>query len=118
MDNAVLRITNLLTSLLQTNCPVLSGNMKASMYITEATPTEITICISAPFYDIKEWKKSGSIIYTGAKNGFTDYASLVNAFGGFMKRNKSQHWANRCCFSAVNQIANEIGASVNNELEL
>ncbi len=134
MDDALLKITNLLTSLLETNCPVLSGNTKAHLEVLEAQPNEVVICISAPFYDLREWKRTKSIIYTGLNaNGITDYASLVNRFGAFYRGNevpkeitdtywvfqsstKSQYWANKNCVVAVSQIAKEIGAKVNNEL--
>lgn len=119
MDNTLLKITNLLTSLLETNCPVLSGNMKAHLEVLTAKPDEVVVCISAPFYDIKEWERTGNIIYTGSPkkwSNFTDYAMWVNKNGAFSKGNKSQYWVNRSCVSAVSQVANEIGAIVKNEL--
>lgn len=134
MDNTLLKITNLLTSLLETNCPVLSGNMKAHLEVVKAEPKEVVICISAPFYDLKKWRETGAIVYTGLNaNGITDYANIVNRFGAFYRGNeipneiknsygyfkestKSKKWVNKSCVSAVSQVANEIGAIVKNEL--
>lgn len=136
MDNTLLKITNLLTSLLETNCPVLSSNMKAHLEVLKAEPNEVVICISAPFYDLKRWRETGAIVYTGLNaNGITDYANLVNRFGAFYRgsevpqqiinsygyfksSSKSKAWASKNCITAVNQVANEIGAKVKNELQL
>lgn len=99
--------------------PVLSGNMSMFIQTAQAYGSEFVILIEAPFYDRKEWKKTGAIKHTGeSKKGYTDYASLVNDYGAFGKHNKSMNWVNRVCVEAATAIANEIGAEVINELEL
>lgn len=104
---------------LHCQAPVLSGNMQSLIQTAQAYGTEFVILIEAPFYDEKEWKKTGAIKHTGEiKKGYTDYAQLVNESGGFGTRNKSMHWVNRVCVEAAVALANEIGAEVVNELEL
>lgn len=119
MTNTIERLFNLLNAVLTTNCPVLSGNTKTHIEIKSVSEHEIVLCISAPFYDLKEWKKSGKIVYTGKSyNGVTDYASAVNQFGAFHTFNKSQYWVNRSCYETGKVIASEIGAELINELPL
>lgn len=114
------KLKNLLENILDINFPILSGNMyRHGVEIVSASDNEITLCIDAPFYDAKKWRESGAIIPTGESfNGITSYAMWVNKVGAFGRHNKSEHWVNRACFEAVNTLANEIGAEVENELEL
>lgn len=115
----LLKLVNLVSAELSINCPVLSGNMKSNLEITDIRANEITICISAPFYDLKEWRNTGVIKHTGKEIlGKTDYAMWVNNLGAFGRRNKSQYWANRSILASVETIANEIGAIVINELPI
>ena len=115
----LIKLVNLVATELSINCPVLSGNMKSNLEITDIKQDSITICISAPFYDLKEWKETGVIKHTGKViSGLTDYAMIVNSFGAFGKKNKSQFWANRSIYNSVNTIANEINAIVVNELPI
>ncbi len=117
--NDLIKLVNLVSMELSVNCPVLSGNMKSNIEITDIKDNEITICISAPFYDLKEWKKTGIIKHTG-KTIYekTDYAMWVNNIGAFGRHNKSQYWCNRSIYNSVNTIANEIGAIVINRLPI
>ena len=99
--------------------PVLSGNMKMNIKCGITTPSQCEIVIEAPFYDTNKWKKDKTIIHTGEnKGGFTDYAYWVNELGGFATHNQSEDWVNRALYEVVNEIANEIGATVINRLEL
>ena len=119
--NDLIRLVNLVSAELSINCPVLSGNMKSNLEIVDIKSNEITICISAPFYDLKEWKKTGVIKHTGSPKKwpqFTDYAMWVNLLGAFGRHNKSQFWVNRSIYNSVTTIANEIGAIVINRLPL
>lgn len=119
--NILMKIANLVMTELSINCPVLSGNMKSHIEITEIGDDEITICISAPFYDLKEWKKSGVINYIGSPKkypNFTDYAMWVNKMGAFGRHNKSQYWANRAVYNSASTIANEMDAILVNRLPL
>ena len=104
---------NLLYTNLLLKSPVLSGSMK--MHIQDNGEREIVI--DAPFYDLKEWNKTGNIVYTGkVYNGVSAYASIVNEMGAFGKHNKSEGWVNRAILEVANVIANEIGAEVVYEL--
>lgn len=117
--NDLIKLVNLVSAELSVNCPVLSGNMKSNLEIVDIRSNEITICISAPFYDLKEWKKTGVIKHTGQNiNGKTDYAMWVNLLGAFGRHNKSQFWVHRSIYNSVFTIANEIGATVVNRLPL
>lgn len=120
-ENTLVAFADILSFILESTCPVLSGNMKAHLEITEIGTNSITICVSAPFYDLNEWRKSGAIIYTGSPKkwpNMTDYALWVNDKGAFGKGNKSKHWINRVSYQAANLIANTIGAIVINNLDL
>ena len=100
------------------NCPILSGSMKKHVELG-FDGNNLQIVIDAPFYDMKQWKKTGQIIYTGAvKNGFTAYAYWVNEVGAFGRHNKSEHWVNRALNEACLIMANQIGAVVINGLPL
>jgi hypothetical protein len=104
---------------LHTRVPILSGNMAMFINTVESYGNEFVISIEAPFYDRKEWKKTGAIKHTGeTRNGKTDYAQWVNDSGAFGTHNKSMHWVNRVCVEAATVLASEIGATVINELEL
>lgn len=119
MTNDALKLEYLLSWLLYLDSPVLSGNMQKGIKIVNVSGDELTIEIDAPFYDFNKWKKTGNIIHTGKSyGGITDYAMWVNNSGAFGKKNKSMHWVNRACYNAANQIANEIGATVINELPI
>lgn len=109
------KIHSLLYSNLKLKSPVLSGNMKA--HIKKNGDREIVI--EAPFYDMKEYRKTGVIIHTGKViYGKKDYAEWVNELGAFAKHNKSEHWVNRTILDVARVIANEIGAEIINELQL
>ena len=119
MDENVEKLTSLLFSALVTSSPVLSGNMKSYIQLSKYSANECEIVIDAPFYDSKKWKKDKTIIHTGETiNGKTAYAEWVNKSGGFATHNKSQGWVNRACVEVAQIIANEIGATVINELQL
>ncbi len=121
MNQTVQKIYNLLDDDLYLSCPVLSGNMRKHI-LTNAVgigTNEITICISAPFYDSKKWKEEHVIFHTGEIiNGKSDYAEWVNTLGPFGRPGRSQHWVNRACYEVATVIANEIGAEVISELPL
>lgn len=113
--NLVQDLTMLLLSSLRLDCPVLSGNMKTFISIEDVSEDEITISISGPSYDLKQWRKTGQIIHT---NKF-DYAPIVNAVGAFGGRSKkSKHWANKSIVKACQIKANEWGAEVVNHLKI
>lgn len=119
--NDLIRLVNLVSAELSINCPVLSGNMKSNLEIVDIRANEITICISAPFYDLKEWKETGVIKFTGSPKKwpqFTDYAYWVNKSGAFSRHNKSQYWVNRSIYNSATTVANEIGAILVNRLPL
>lgn len=119
MTDTVEKLTSLLFSALVTSSPVLSGNMKSMIQIDEYSGSECKIVIDAPFYDMKRWKKEGVVVFTGENiKGKTAYAEWVNKEGGFGTHNKSMYWVNRACVEVATIIANEIGATVINELQL
>lgn len=121
MDRIVERIAKLLDDDLYLSCPVLSGNMRNHIDLNTVIEgdEEMTIVISAPFYDLKEWQKTKRIKFTGdIINGKHDYAEWVNTIGPFGHSGRSTHWVNRSCYEVVMAIANEIGAQVINELPL
>jgi len=104
------------------SCPVLSGNMRNHIAINPVFlggDEEITLVISAPFYDLKEWQKNHRIKYTGEIiNGKQDYAEWVNAYGAFNRGGRDVNWVHRAIFEAACTLASEIGAEVINELPL
>ena len=111
--NVLERFESLLLTTLSLNCPVLSGNMKQHISSLVATEHERRVLISAPFYDMGQWKEKKSIAHTGKNiNGFTDYAFWVNESGGFGRHNASEGWVNRSILDVANAIASEIGATV------
>lgn len=115
------KLYSLLNEDLYLSCPVLSGNMRNHIDLNTVQPgdKEITIVISAPFYDMKEFKKSGQVKYTNkVVDGRTDYAQWVNDLGPFGRPGRSQHWVNRTCYDVASAIANEVGGVVINELDL
>lgn len=117
--NDVEKLYNLVLFNLYAKSPKYSGNMASSIKTSEASGTEFTIVIDAPYYDVNEYKKRKVIIHDGgAKNGTSSYATSVNEKGGFGTHNQSMHWVNRACIECVRQIAAELGAIVINELEL
>lgn len=119
MDSILQKLFALTFSDLVIESPVMSGNMKAHIDIGKVSDDEIEIIISAPFYDVEKWKKTGRIEYTReSKNGVTDYANWVNEMGGFGRHNSSEHWVNRVLYECSQAIANECGGEVINELQL
>lgn len=107
------RLQSLLALTLRLSSPVLSGNMKS--LITQYAPTknEARIVIDAPFYDMKQWKKTHVIVHTGAViGGRTAYAEWVNRLGGFATHNASEGWVHRAILDAVRPIAEEMGAEI------
>lgn len=120
MDKLIQKIHSLLLDTLYLSCPVLSSNMRNHIEIGSVVgENEMSVVITAPYYDQTEWNKHKKIVLTGkAVNGKYHYAEEVNLFGAFGKGNKSMHWVNRACMQVATVIANEIGATVINELEL
>lgn len=97
------------------NSPVLSGNMQ--MFIQQTYPGK-EITIQAPFYDMKEWKRTGAIVHTGKSiNGFTNYAYWVNEAGGFGTHNQSEKWVNRIINLCAIEFAAKIGGRVEKYLD-
>ena len=117
--NDLEKLYNLVLVTLKAYSPVLSGNMVSSIHVNPENQYEFTIVIDAPYYDLNVWKKSHIIVPSKQNHmGRTSYAQSVNDNGGFGKQNKSKHWVNRVCNECVKQIASEIGAVVDNGLEL
>jgi len=113
------QLYSLIYSNLYLQSPVLSGNMQSHIRVDSIKPKEITIVIEAPFYDMKEWSKTGRILLTGdSYNGITNYAQWVNDIGAFGTRNDSMHWVNRVLYVCCKAIAVQEGAEVINELPL
>lgn len=99
---------NLVRVCLIADAPVLSGNMITGIETSDVQEHQIEICINAPFYDMKEWRKTGAIVYTGLNwkgTGITDYAFWVNEIGAFGTHNKSETWVNKSLLKAVKIIA-------------
>lgn len=117
MEDIVMSLQSLVFMNLLNDSPILSGNMQMNIQCGLSTPSEAQVVIEAPYYDMKEWRKTGNIIRTGQlKNGFSDYALAVNEVGAFGKHNKSEGWVDRTLIEAVETIANMIGAEVINKL--
>ena len=119
MTEELQMLSTLVKMYLEDLSPILSGNMAREIMLAELVEikdNEITFCINAPFYDMKKWRETGTIIHTGKKYGdISDYADIVNQMGAFGKHNKSEHWVNR----AVNQAASYMpNAEIINKLEL
>ena len=115
------KLYNLVDENLYLSCPVLSGNMRHHIDVNTVLKDdeEVEIVISAPFYDLKEWQKTGKIVFTGdIKDGKHDYAYWVNALGAFAKGGRDVNWVNRAIYEAVCTFASEIDAEVINELPL
>ena len=111
------KIYKLLFETLKNNSPVMSGNMKAHIKVkkVDLTNGEVVIEISGPSYDVTHWRHTGAIVFTHKYN----YAYWVNySLSKYGKRKSSTHWVNKACNEACQTIANEIGAILNNELEL
>lgn len=114
-------LSSLLLADLIMQSPRLSGNMKDNIKIVEFSDHKVIIEISAKFYDINLWGKTGAIVFTGSPKkhpGITDYPMWVNKKGAFGKHNQSEHFANRICNDVCEVIANEYNGEVRNELEL
>ena len=119
MTKELEKLYTLVNSSLLLHCPYLSGNMLNSIALSYIHEDSIRLRINAKFYDVNKFKKDGIIEFTGENhNGITNYAMWVNEFGGFFSRNNSMYWVNRAVYDAVQTIANEIGATVINELPL
>ena len=115
------KLYNLVDENLYLSCPVLSGNMRHHIDVNTVLKgdEEVEIVISAPFYDLNEYLKTGKIVFTGdIKNGMHDYAYWVNAVGAFGKGGRNVNWVHRAIYEAVCTFAAEIDAEVVNELPL
>lgn len=113
MEEVVEKMHSLLFSALTLSSPVLSGNMKSFIKTGGISDNRREIIIDAPFYDLKQWEKTGVVVHTGnTVNGRTAYAEWVNRLGAFGRPNKSQFWVNRAILEVATAIANEIGAQV------
>lgn len=115
------KLYNLVDENLYLSCPVLSGNMRHHIDVNTVLKDdeEVEIVISAPFYDLKEWQKTGRIKFTGETiNGKHDYAYWVNAVGAFGRGGRDVNWVHRAIYEAVCTFASEIDAEVINELAL
>ena len=115
------KLYNLVDENLYLSCPVLSGNMRHHIDVNTVLKDdeEVEIVISAPFYDLKTYEKTGRIKFTGeTKNGKHDYAYWVNALGAFAKGGRDVNWVHRAIYEAVCTFASEIDAEVINELAL
>ena len=75
----------------------LSGNLRDTIKLNVMGNDRIEVEIPAELYDLKEWKKSGAIIYTGLGS----YAQAVNVYGGFSKTHK--FYVERAIEEAVNK---------------
>ncbi len=119
MTKELEKLYTLVNSSLLLHCPYLSGNMLNSIALSYIHEDSIRLRINAKFYDVNKFNKDGIIEFTGKNyNGITNYAMWVNEFGGFFSHNNSMYWVNRAVYNAVQTIANEIGATVINELPL
>ena len=115
------KLYNLVDENLYLSCPVMSGNMRNHIDVNTVLQgdEEVLIVISAPFYDLNEWKKTGRIKFTGkTPHGMHDYAYWVNALGAFGRGGRNVHWVNRAIYEAVCTIASEMDAEVINELPM
>lgn len=110
MTQLLEEIYSLLNQNLILECPVLSGNMYKHIKIADIGDNEVTLEIDAPFYDMKEWRKTGVIKLIGNNiNGFTDYAYWVNKNGGFSTHNSSEGWVDRNITDVLDVIKNVYG---------
>ncbi len=115
------KLYNLVDENLYLSCPVMSGNMRHHIDVNTvlAGDEEVSIVISAPFYDLKEWQKTGRVVLTGKTVGDKhDYAYWVNALGAFAKGGRDVHWVHRAIYEACCTLASEIDAEVINELPM
>ena len=113
------KLYNLVDENLYLSCPVMSGNMRHHIDVNTVLKgaEEVEIVISAPFYDLNEWQKTGRIKYTGKiEDGMHDYAYWVNAIGAFGHGGRDVNWVHRAIYEACCTLAAEIGAEVINEL--
>ena len=108
-DTLYEELSMLVFTTLNLDCPVMSGNMKNHIEYEEIGNKFTRISVSGPSYDLSEWKRTGSIVFTGEY----DYAVSVNEVGAFDGRSsKSRHWANKSIVKACNILAKEYGAEV------
>lgn len=116
------QLYNLVDENLYLSCPVLSGNMRHHIDVNTvlAGDEEVSIVISAPFYDLNEFNKTGRIKFTGKTiDGKHDYAYWVNKLGAFGGKNtRAKNWVHRAIYEAVCTFASQIDATVINELAL
>lgn len=117
MNKDLEKLYALVNSNLKLQCPILSGNTSSNIKVKNVFGDEIVIEISAKYYDLNNFFGEGKIVFTNEnRNGKTDYVNDVNNYGGFFSDNESKHWINRAVITAVNTIANEMGAIVINKL--
>ena len=114
-DNVHEELVMLISTSLELNCPVLSGNMSSHIDLEEYTDKFARISVSGPSYDLGEYRQTGRIVY----NDKYDYAISVNEVGAFLGRSKkSRHWANRSVEKACRAIANMYNGEVIVNVEL
>ena len=114
-DTLYQELTMLIYTVLQLDCPVMSGNMQEHINYEQVENDFSRISISAPSYDVEWWKRTKQIEYTGEY----DYAVSVNNVGAFMgKSTKSKHWVNKSIVKACEAIAPSYNAEVIVDVEL
>jgi len=89
---------NTIQSELVIKSPIITGNMKTHISVVDKKEDEITICIDAKTFDMKEWRKSGKFIYDGRYN----YAEIVN------RKGKSAKWVDR----VLEDICSSVGKAL------
>lgn len=128
MTEELQTLSSLVKMFLEERSPILSGNMMREIVLAqyvEINDNEVTLCIDAPFYDMKLWKEKGVILhkYLTGKPGIASekwpdvisYAHWVNEVGAFGTHNKSMHWVNR----AINEACSFMfDAELTNKLKL
>lgn len=114
-DEILNKLSSLLSTTLQLDCPILSGNMSHHIQIDSIAENESIISVSGPSYDTSEWQKTGVIRY----NDKYDYAISVNNAGAFGGRStKSKHWVNKTCAKVCQIIGKEYDMEVIVNVEL
>ena len=95
------------------NAPILSENTQnmisaLGLYGLDPVNNEARILVTAPSYDMNQWKKNKVIIH----NYDYDYAKSTNERGGFGKHNDSEHWVNRVINKCCEEFARRNGGRV------
>ena len=109
MTRELEQLSGLIKMFLQSESPILSGNMQSSIKFKDYVLGKATIEISGKSYNISKWEETGKIEYTGEY----DYAISVNKVGAFGGRSKkSKHWANKSVVNSVKQLASVFGYEV------